>query len=235
MQITPARESSFTSLAAPLNSNKTLGALEKDFVDWVYQTKRIELYHHKMSGTYSQAGMSKEDFLKTIASELDEALDDEVEKLKAKYKTKVQSIQKKIKAEERELAQDEEELKQRKMEELGTHAENIFNFVAGSRSKRRVSTSLTKRRMTSKAKADVEESLEVIEELEDDLAALTEELNNEIEELEKDWEDQEDNLSVIAVTPYKKDIHVDLFGVAWQPYHLLMLDDEAIEIPGFEE
>ena len=111
-------------------------------MDWVYQTQRIELFEHELSGTYSQAGMSKEDFLKSIASQLEDALDDEIEKVKDKYKTKVQAIQKKIKAEQRELAQDEEELKQRKMEELGTHAENILGFVSGSRSKRRVSTSL---------------------------------------------------------------------------------------------
>jgi hypothetical protein len=231
----PARDSSFATLSAPLNSSKTLNAMEKDFVDWVYQTQRIELYHHKLSGTYSEVGMYKEDFLKTIADELEDALEDEIDKLKAKYKTKVQSIQKKIKAEERELSQDEEELKQRKMEELGTHAENILGFVTGSRSKRRVSTSLTKRRMTSKAKADVEESLEVIEELEEELAKLTEELNQKIEEMEQEWEDQDENISVIAVTPYKKDIHVDMFGVAWQPYHLLVMGEEVVEIPGIEE
>jgi hypothetical protein len=75
----------------------------------------------------------------------------------------------------------------------------------------------------------------VIEELEEELAKLTEELNQKIEEMEKDWEDQEANISVIAVTPYKKDIHVDMFGVAWQPYHLLIWNDEVIEIPGFEK
>jgi hypothetical protein len=230
----PARDSSFSSLGSPLNDSKSLRSMESDFTDWVYQTQRIELFHHKLSGTYSQPGMSKEAFLETIADDLEEALEDEVDKLKAKYKTKVQSIQKKIKSEERELAQDEAELKQRKMEELGTHAENIFNFVAGSRSKRRVSTSLTKRRMTSEAKADVEESVEVIEELEKELATLTEELNQVIEDLEKEWEDQDENISVIAVTPYKKDIHVDLFGIAWQPWHLLQVGDKVVEIPGFE-
>ena len=231
----PARDSSFATLSAPLNDSSTLKSLESDFVDWVYQTQRIELLQHELSGTYSQPGMSKEDFLKSIDSQLEDALDDEIEKLKDSYKTKVQSIQKKIKAEQRELAQDEEELKQRKMEELGTHAENILSFVSGSRSKRRVSTSLTKRRMTSQAKADVEESLEVIEELEGDLARLTDELNNEIEELEKSWKDQDANLKVVAITPYKKDIHVDLFGVAWQPYHLLVVGGKAVEIPGFEK
>ncbi|MBN2045903.1 MAG: DUF87 domain-containing protein [Anaerolineales bacterium] len=231
----PARESSFANLEPPLTDSKTLSAMENDFVDWVYQTQRIELFQHKLSGTFSQAGMSKDEFLKTIADDLEEALEDEVDKLKEKYKTKVELIQKKIKAEERELVQDEAELKQRKMEELGTHAETIFNFVAGSRSKRRVSTSLTKRRMTSQAKADVDESLEVIEELEKELTALTEELNLAIEELEKNWEDQDENISVIAVTPYKKDIHVGLFGIAWQPYHLLVVGDAVVEIPGFEK
>jgi hypothetical protein len=235
LDASPAIDSTFLPLEAPLTSSKTVSSLEKDFVDWVYQSKRLELLHHEPSGSYSQPGMSKEAFMASIDDQIEDALDDEIDKLKAKYKTKVESIQKKIKAEQRELAQDEQELKQRKMEELGTHAENILGFVTGSRSKRRVSTSMTKRRMTSKAKADVEESLDVIEELESDLAELAEEMNKAIEELETEWKHQDANLSTIAVTPYKKDIHVDLFGVAWQPYHLLVVGKEVIEIPGFEE
>jgi hypothetical protein len=229
----PARESTFAPLEAPLNDSRYVKGLETDFVDWVYQTRRLELFHHTPTGKYSQPGVSRAEFMNALSGQLEDALDDEVEKIKATYKTRVDAIQKKIKAEQRELSQDEQELKQRKMEELGTHAENILGFVTGSRSKRRVSTSLTKRRMTSNAKADVDESLEVLEELETELAGLAEEMNAEIEALEKDWQDQEKHLESIAVTPYKKDIHIELFGIAWRPYHILKLKDQVIELGAY--
>ena len=61
------------------------------------------------------------------------------------------------------------------MEEMGTHAENIIGLFGGRRSSRRLSSSLSKRRMTEKAKADVEESHDVIAELKKEIASLEKE------------------------------------------------------------
>ena len=85
------------------------------------------------------------------------ALEEEKEKVESSFEKKLNTIKDRLLREQRELDEDEEELSQRKMEEVGTHAENLISLLAGR--KRRMTTSLTKRRMTSKAKADVKESL----------------------------------------------------------------------------
>jgi phage host-nuclease inhibitor protein Gam len=226
----PQPESRFLPLEPPLNDKSSLSSLEKDFVDWVYQTQRLEIFHHEPTDTYSSPGVSKEDFLDDLEDTIEDALDDEVEEIKAKYESKIKSIQKKITSEQRELDQDEAELKQRKMEELATHAENILGFISGSRSKRRVSTSMTKRRMTSRAKSDVEESLEMIEDLQKELTELAEEMNEEIEELENNWADQDENVKVIPISPYKKNIHPDRYGIVWIPYYLLRDGEDVLEV-----
>ena len=46
--------------------------------------------------------------------------------------------------------------------------------------------------------------------------------------------DVADNIAEIAVAPYKKDIDLEFFGVAWLPYYLVQVDDRFVEIPAFE-
>jgi len=116
-------------------------------------------------------------------------------------------------------------------DDLTTHAENILGLLTGSRSSRRVSTSLTKRRLTAQAKADIEESLDSIEELE---AELAEEIEDVIEEVENKWADIASEIDEIPVTPFKKDILIDVFGVAWMPYHVVEVEGKVTQISGFK-
>ena len=89
--------------------------------------------------------------------------------------------------EERELDEDETELSQRKMEEVGKHAENLIGLLAGR--KRSLSTSLTKRRMTSQAKADVKESLDSIEQYKKEIEDLERERVEALAEVEEKWQE----------------------------------------------
>jgi chromosome segregation ATPase len=157
--------------------------------------------------------------------------DKELRKVSDSYDRKIESIQNKLGREERELQEDESELSQRKMEELGTHAENIFSLISGRR--RRMSTSLTKRRMTAQAKADVEESLDAIDDFKKQIAALEKEKAQELQEVNSRWGEIANRVSEIPVTPYKKDVLVDLFGVAWLPYHLVQIGNEMSELSGY--
>ena len=154
-----------------------------------------------------------------------------MDKVEASYEKKLDTIEDRLRREERELRQDEAELSQRKMEEMGTHAENVLSLF--SKRSRRLTTSLSKRRMTEQAKADVEESEEAIEDYKQQIADLEQELKRAIEEVQSKWADIADDMAEISVRPYKKDILVDLFGVAWFPYHVVEADGRTVELPGF--
>jgi hypothetical protein len=157
--------------------------------------------------------------------------DDEIDKVEDSFEKKLDRIEERLRREERELKEDEADLAQRRLEEYGTHAENVFALF--TKRSRRMSTSLTKRRMTEKAKADVEESEDAIEEFKEQIADLERELNDAIEEVQAKWAEIADDMEEIPVHPYKKDIMIDLFGVAWFPFHLVEVDSRTVELPGF--
>ncbi|KAA3643109.1 MAG: ATP-binding protein [Chloroflexi bacterium] len=229
----PDADARFATIEAPLSEAKTVKSLERDFVDWAYRESEVTVFGNATLKQYAGPPVTEAEFRKQLSAEAREARDAEIKKLKGKYKTKINSVQKKLTREKRELAEDQEDLNQRKMVEMGTHLENVIGLFGKSRSSRRLSSSLTKRRMTAQAKADVEESLDAIEELEADLAELADEIEDEIDEIEEKWGEIANEIEEIPVTPYKKDVLVELFGLAWLPHYIVEVNGETMELPAF--
>ncbi len=226
-----APKTTFKSLQAPLNDGKTLKSLFGDFSDWVYRSTEVTVRANETLKVYAGPEVSQADFRRMCSEAAQEKRDSEITKTAAKYDSKMDTLEGRLHREERELREDETELSQRKMEEIGKHAENVLSLFSGRR--RSFSTSLTKRRMTQKAKADVEESVEAIEDLENQVKALEQELTQAIEDIKSKWSDIVDNVSEILIQPYKKDILIDLFGVAWMPYYVVKSEDGTLELPGY--
>jgi hypothetical protein len=227
-------DAKFGVLEGALADGKLIKGMESDFVDYIYRSSEVKVFGNAELKQYAGPPTTEGEFRKMLSEAARKELDAETKKVETKYKTKVQTVQKKLNREKRELAEDQEELSQRKLEELGTHAENVLSLFGGSRSRRRVSTSLSKHRMTSQAKADVEESMDAITELEKELAELAEEIEDALDEVEEKWSTAAGEIEEIAINPLKKDILVELFGVAWMPYHVVDVGGKATELPGFK-
>ena len=87
--------------------------------------------------------------------------------------------------------------------------------------------------MTERAREDVEESKEAIEEFKEEIEELEEALKDEAEAVEDKWLDIASQITTIPVAPYKKDIDVSMFGVAWLPVYIFDDQGRTLEVPGF--
>jgi len=221
----------FGMLQAPFTDARVIKAMESDFVDWVYRRASVTVLSNETLKLFAGPETTAGGFRKLISEEARKAMEDELDATRDKFQKKFDALQKKLNREQRELEDDRAEHSQRKMEELGTHFENLFGGKSYGR--RRISSSLSKRRMTQKAKDDIEESEEMIEELERDIANLTAEMEDAIDEIEARWAEVARQVSEITVNPYKKDILVELFGIAWMPFHLVEVAGQVVELPGF--
>jgi len=210
-----------------------MSALEKDFEDWLYRNSSVQARANDALKIYAGPDVSRAEFMRACADAASKKRDAEIEKETAKYDRQLRTLKDRKAREERELREDEADLTHRKWEEAGTHLENIFG--GGKRARRRVSTSLSKRRMTEKAKADVEESVDAIEEYEKQIEELIERREEAIEEINDRWGHMVNDISEVTVTPKKTNVYVDLFGVAWVPYYVVITDTETIEVSAFGE
>ena len=205
--------------------------MNTDFVDWLYRTAEVMVKANAQLKVYAGPDISDEKFREMCEDVAEEKAQVDIKKVETQYKKKLTAVEKKITREQREMAEDEEEYKRRKQEEAVKHAETIFGLFTGRR--KSVSSSLSKRRMTAQAKADIEESKDAIAEFEREMDALKEELEDAVAEVEDKWEEIINDVTEISVSPYKKDIDPEIFGVAWFPYHLVQSGDRIEELPGF--
>ena len=224
----------YSDLDAPLNELKVMRQLEKDVVGYVYRNAEIRVPSNPTLKLVAQPGTTTAEFRAQCAEAARDARDEEIESIQEKYVKKTKAVQKRLGREQRELDEDQAEHSARKMEEMATHLENVIGIFGGSRSRRKVSSSLTKRRMTSKAKSDIEESMDAIEEFKQELEEIEYEMNDAVEEIEERWAEAATEIEEVVFTPFKKDIHVELFGVAWLPYWQVKGAEDIFELPGYK-
>jgi hypothetical protein len=220
----PPEGAAFDTLKAPLDDSKMLRSLEKDFLDWAYRESTLPIRVNPELKVAVGPETSSEEFLRLCTEAAAKGVRGKRAKELAAVQRKIDSLEKKLTREERELREDKTEMTQRTIEEVGTAADNIIGILTGR--SRRLTTSLTKRRLTSKAAADVQESKEVIAELEQEIADLEkakEELAGEIRQSVVEPEE-------LMLTPAKKNVYVELFGVAWVPFYQMA---DGTELMGY--
>ena len=223
----------FGTIDTPLNDTKLMTALQKDFTDWVYRTSSVKARANQALKVYAGPDISQAEFMKACAEAARDARDAELAKRTATIDRQIKTVEDKLAREERELREDEAELSNRKIEEAGTHLENLTGLFGGRRKASRLSSSLTKRRMTEQAKADVEESVTAIDEFKRQLAELQRRREEVIAEINDRWGQVVGSTSEVTVAPKKTDVFVTLFGVAWLPYYIIKTNTGTMELPAF--
>ncbi|MDD2696129.1 MAG: hypothetical protein PHD58_09410, partial [Anaerolineales bacterium] len=222
----------FTTLEAPFSDARQMAALQKDFLDWAYRNGQVTVRANEALKVYAGPEVSPAELHTLCTEAARKGRDAEARKAAAAFESRLRTLQEKLAREERELSRDQTELSQRKLEEGGNIAETLAGFVGLTR-KKSVSTALTKRRMTSQAKADVEESLEVIQDLKKQIADLEGERAQAVEEVNARWGEAANQIDEIPLAALRKDVLLDLFGVAWMPHHLIKAGGETFELLGY--
>jgi len=233
VEATPAPQARFEALDAPLTDARQVTALQRDFADFLYRSVSVKARANEALKVYAGPDVSQAEFMKACAETARAGRDAEVEKARARYERQARTLQDRLEREQRELREDEAELSHRKVEEWGTHAENALGVLGRNRNRRTLSTSLTKRRMTEQAKAEVEESLDAIAGYEGQLKALQAEQEAALAEINDRWGGLVNDETEITVAPKKTDIFVERFGVAWMPFYLVETGGGLVELPAF--
>jgi hypothetical protein len=79
----------------------------------------------------------------------------------------------------------------------------------------------------------VDESVDVIKDIQAEIAAIEQEKTAAVKSVNDKWTEIAGQVTEIPLSAQKKDILLDFFGVAWMPYHLVKLNDQSFELPGF--
>jgi len=224
-------ETGYQQIPVWLSDLKTIKILESDFLDWVYRTDNVKIRASQSLKIFAGPEVSEQEFQSQVNQAIKEIKDLEIEKVKLSYEKKITALEQKLEKEQRDVESAEDRLGQRRLEEVGTHGEMLLSLL--SKRKKSISSSLTKRRMTSEAKNKLENEKKDVENAIENLKAMQEEMNRAIAQVEKDSVSKVSDISEIIVTPMKKDIFIELFGVAWVPYYVVEVDGRNQRICAF--
>ncbi|MCI0519265.1 MAG: DUF87 domain-containing protein [Chloroflexi bacterium] len=228
----PYPQASFDAPGAPLTDAKAMLSLQKDYLEWAYRAASVNVRANEALKLYAGPQITAAEFRAQCADAARQGRDAEVRKLEAKTQTRLNALEEKLAREKRELAADERQLSHRKSEETTAHLETFAGLVGLGR-KRSLSSSLSRRRMTAQAKAEIEESEQTIETLEKQLAALEAEKAAALEEINHRWGESANQVSEITVAAQRKDVVVELFGAAWSPYYVVKSGEEEYQLAAF--
>jgi hypothetical protein len=232
VESSPVPDARFEILPATLSDAKLMPALQKDFTDWVYRTTTVKARANDTLKVYGGPDVSQADFMKACSEAASQARDGEIEKQAGKIDKQIATLQDKLVREERELQQDQADLQNRKIE-AGANLLELGAGLIGFGRKKSVTTQFTKQRLSANAKADVQESLDVIADYKKQLAELQAERTRITENVNASWGDVVNRINEITLNPKKTDIYVNIFGVAWTPYYIVEASGQQMELSAF--
>jgi hypothetical protein len=219
-----SRAAGFATLPETLGNARKLSACSRFLSDFLYRRERLPLAIHPATGLFRSEGENERDFTIRLQQAAREQRDREVDALEKKYAVQLERIAEKIRKEERELAQDETEHQNRKTGELIGLGETMLGFFLGRKSTRGISSAINRRRMTANAKADVEESIETIDELKRQQEEIETELKERAAEIAARWEHPESVLTTEEIVPRRSDVVVQIVTTGWLPFWQVTLD-----------
>lgn len=232
METSPIPSARFSTIDAPLNDVKLMTALQKDFTDWVFRNSSVQARANQALKVFAGPDVSQAEFMKACAEAARDARDAEITKKTAQLDRQLKSLEDKLAREERELSEDQVDYEHRKWEERGNLAELGAGLVGLGR-KKSLSSQLSKRRLTEKAKAEVDESVDAIAQHKQQIADLQKRREETVMEINNRWGSAVNEITEVTITPKKTDVFVNLFGVAWMPHYIIQTDTETIELPAF--
>ena len=232
-----------------INTARELSSVGKRFSDHIYYNTRMPIAFNTRLDLYQRPDESEREYRLRLQQAARDALDAETAALKERFDKQITSAEDKKSREERSLATKQADYDARKQQEVIGTGESLINAALSLFKSKRISTvffskAATKRRMTSKAKAAVDEQEAKVTELQKQIEDLTAERDQQAEELQRTWADAMDDTVLEELSPRRSDVDVKLTALAWAPYWRVEYDEgygvrselvEAFAVRGADE
>jgi hypothetical protein len=226
----PFAQAFFGDLPPGLTDSRRMTALRREILDVVYSTKGLQIPFNSTLGVYGNPDGDFATFRSQLQQTARERRDAEMDTLTAKYQKLIDRLdeQKQRKLQRRES--EKRELGKLKREQLFTNVEAGLGLLRGQ-------TSFTLSRMSRAAvyKERSQGQLELhefdVQQIEEEELKLREEFEAAVRAVNERWAKVATNIEQHQITPYKKDINLDLFGIGWMPYWYAWVNNQPLMLP----
>ena len=215
---------------------KSYTAWSREFADWVFRTRSMEVFHAPALKQFSQPGETERDFRIRIQLQVREQKDAGIEVLRKKYAVKIASLTERIRKSEQAVEREKEQAKQQKMQTAISFGATLLSSFLGNKkvnasSVSRATTTIRGASRAMKESSDVARSKETVEAMNEQLEALEEEFRKESDALALRLDPQNQPVETRSIRALKRDVQVRLLALAWLPYRV---DANGVQTPAWE-
>ena len=228
----PIGQAVFQDLPLGLQDDKRIKALEKELVDFLYNTARLIIPFHPQFKMYGDPDGDISTFQSDVFQKAREERDAEIDSLSKKYGGMMDKLEDNLRRKERELEAESLEIRDRKQEQMFTTGEAILSIFQG-RTNYTLSRMSRATRYKRQTEADIQESQEVLAKIEREMYDLEQEYERKLNEVNQKWANIANDVQEHIISPYKKDVNVTVFGVGWIPNFYVNVGGRPIIIPAF--
>ncbi len=213
--------STYYELPSFLQNERELKKVQKDFSDYIYRNNKLILFKNTNLKLTSKQDESINDFKLRIQDRLNEKIDEEVEKLQAKFEKTENSLEKKL---DKLLVKLEKEKNQASAKttntliSIGTSILGAF-FGKSILSKTNIGKVASSARGASsilKERSDIKFVEEDIEGLSQEMEELKEKLEVQIEEINEDYSISNYEIEEFNLNLRRKDIYNTKIEILWE-------------------
>ena len=223
LQTLPLSGANFAELPSAAEKAKSYNKWNKDLLRWVRQSRPLILYRSKRFKLTSGPEESRSEFLSRVTQAAREKRDLAVEKLRRKYSSKYNTLQRRLMRAEQTLQREQEQVKSKKMETMVSFGTAILGAFLGrkavsARSATRFGTAVKSAGRMRKESMDVARAQETTVAVKQEMGELDERLQSDIDSLDAAFDPANEELEEVSVKPRSTDITLEVFGLTWMPY-----------------
>lgn len=223
LETRPVENSTFLKLPPSFGKIKNYENLSKEFLNYIYRVEKLELFKSPTFKQYSKPGETEQEFRIRLQILAKEQRDEEIEKLKKKYGTKLSALEEKLRKAQLVVDRETEQAKQQKVQTTISIGATILGAIIGKKlggvtNIGRATVAARGGARVLKEQQDIERAKETLQKYQQDLNELELEFQSEVEKLLQKTDPLNEKLETIVIRPLKKDIQVKLFSLVWLPY-----------------
>lgn len=212
----PTTQAYYGDLPAGLTDSKYMTQLKRDLTDTLYHKAQLIVPFHPQFKIYGDPDKPMDEFQSTVYQLAREKRDDEIDKTTQKFGSKMDTLENKVRRKEQELEMERAEIKGREREQRFTTGEAVISLMKG-RTNYTLSRMSRTSRMTDQTEVDIKETHQTIDRMVQEMEALKKEYERTVASIDDKWAKIANDFQEYTITPNKKDIYTDLFGVGWLP------------------
>lgn len=219
----PADSATFEDVPPEAGKPKNFEMWSKNFAAFLYGTQKMELLKSSVTGEISKPGESERDLRVRLQQLGRELRDGQIEELRAKYASKIASMQERIRRAQQAVDRETSQASQAKIQTAISLGTTLLGALLGRKAVSRstlgsATTAVRGAGRAMKEQQDIGRANESVEALQGYLAETEAQLQSEIQALEGSGNVQTEPLETLSIKPKKTNISVQLLAFVWAPF-----------------